>query len=237
MFFPIKIAAGADITFVGTVLFLIMLGTTLSMVVIGRIADTYGKKDPCGDHGYVLPLSLRRPCRRRMDRHPVLRAGNIGSYATMPITAAIAQEMVPNSRGMASSIVIGLSRVEIFIGSFSAKSHLYGINATLSGIVALLPLLMFLAHETVPGSEGLISVSCKQGAREIRAPQFFIIHLFACSAISAFAKSRSGCFGSSETVTSSKSDSIPPNKGPGLLAAKVSRHLLRHVLLLSSGSV
>jgi FSR family fosmidomycin resistance protein-like MFS transporter len=45
MFFPIRIAAeGGDIAFVGTVLFLIMLGSTIAMLVIGKMADRYGKK-------------------------------------------------------------------------------------------------------------------------------------------------------------------------------------------------
>ncbi len=57
------------------------------------------------------------------------------------IRAAIAQEMVPNSRGMASSIVMGLSwgMGNMLMAPFGKVGDLFGVDAILL-IVAFLPL-------------------------------------------------------------------------------------------------
>ncbi|MGI6790129.1 MFS transporter [Aminivibrio sp.] len=156
MFFPIKIASeGADITFVGTVLFLIMLGTTLSMLVIGRIADICGKKRTLAMIMGVSSLCLFAG-RAAGGWTAILFfvLGTSAVNATMPITAAIAQEMVPNSRGMASSIVMGLSWGvgNLLMAPFGKIGDLYGIDATLF-LVALLPLLTFPFLLTKPFRE------------------------------------------------------------------------------------
>ena len=144
MFFPIRIAAeGGDIAFVGTVLFLIMLGSTIAMLVIGRMADRYGKKQTLTVTMALSSLFLFAG-RASGGWTAILFfvLGTAAVNATMPITAAIAQEMVPNSRGMASSIVMGLSwgMGNMLMAPFGKVGDLYGVNATLF-IVALLPLL------------------------------------------------------------------------------------------------
>ncbi|MBL3540085.1 MFS transporter [Aminivibrio sp.] len=144
MFFPIRIAAeGGDIAFVGTVLFLIMLGSTITMLVIGRMADRYGKKKTLT---VTMALSSLFLFTGRVSGGWTailfFVLGTAAVNATMPITAAIAQEMVPNSRGMASSIVMGLSwgMGNMLMAPFGRVGDLYGVNATLF-IVALLPLI------------------------------------------------------------------------------------------------
>ena len=144
MFFPIRIAGeGGDISFVGTVLFLIMLGSTIAMLVIGRMADRYGKKQTLTVTMALSSLFLFAG-RASGGWSAILFfvLGTAAVNATMPITAAIAQEMVPNSRGMASSIVMGLSwgMGNMLMAPFGKVGDLYGVNATLF-IVALLPLL------------------------------------------------------------------------------------------------
>lgn len=144
MFFPIRIAGeGGDISFVGTVLFLIMLGSTIAMLVIGRMADRYGKKQTLTVTIALSSLFLFAG-RASGGWTAILFfvLGTAAVNATMPITAAIAQEMVPNSRGMASSIVMGLSwgMGNMLMAPFGKVGDLYGVNATLF-IVALLPLL------------------------------------------------------------------------------------------------
>ena len=72
----------------------------------------------------------------------LFRSGTAAINATMPVTAAIAQELTPNSRGMASSVVMGLSWgiANMLMGPFGKVGDLFGVDAILL-IVALLPLL------------------------------------------------------------------------------------------------
>lgn len=145
MFFPIRIAAeGGQISFIGIVLFLMMLGSTISMLVIGRIADKWGKKKTL--IVAMIASSLFLLAGRVAGGWTAILFFVLGTSAintTMPVTAAIAQEMVPNSRGMASSIVMGLSWGvgNLLMTPFGKVGDLYGVNATLL-VVALLPLVI-----------------------------------------------------------------------------------------------
>lgn len=144
MFFPIRLAAeGGDIGQVGTVLFLIMLGSTISMIYMGRVADRLGKKKVL--LWAMSAASVFLFLGRLAGGWTAVLCFVIGMGAisgTMPISAAMAQEMVPNSRGMASSIVMGLSWGvgNLLMGPFGKIGDLYGVNATLT-LVAILPLL------------------------------------------------------------------------------------------------
>ncbi len=62
--------------------------------------------------------------------------------SSMPITAAVAQEQVPNSRGMASSIVMGLSwgLANLLTGPLGKIGDIFGITSTML-VIAALPLL------------------------------------------------------------------------------------------------
>ena len=115
----------------------------ITMLVIGRMADRYGKKKTLT---VTMALSSLFLFTGRVSGGWTailfFVLGTAAVNATMPITAAIAQEMVPNSRGMASSIVMGLSwgMGNMLMAPFGRVGDLYGVNATLF-IVALLPLI------------------------------------------------------------------------------------------------
>ena len=142
-FLPIQISArGGDITAVGTILFLIMLVSTIAMVIGGKLADRFGKRQTLTLLLILASLAL----------FPALWTTgglSIGLYlagvslvnATMPVTAALAQEMAPQSRSMASSIVMGLSWgiANLLTGPLGMVADHFGIQATMT-IVAALPL-------------------------------------------------------------------------------------------------
>lgn len=146
MFLPIRIASeGGEIGMVGTVLFLIMLSSTISMIVIGRIADRWGKKKVLMGVMLLSPIFLLGGIFvGGWASILFFLIGTSAINATMPITAAIAQEMVPNSRGMASSIVMGLSWGfgNMLMAPLGKVGDLFGVQATLL-VVALLPLIAF----------------------------------------------------------------------------------------------
>jgi FSR family fosmidomycin resistance protein-like MFS transporter len=156
MFLPIRIASeGGEIGLVGTVLFLIMLASTLSMVIVGRIADRWGKKRVLMCIIFLSPLFLLAG-RAAGGWTSILFfiVGASAINATMPITAAVAQEMVPNSRGMASSIVMGLSWGvgNMLMAPLGKVGDLFGVQATLL-VVALLPLIALPMLFTKPFRE------------------------------------------------------------------------------------
>jgi len=156
MFLPIRIASeGGEIGMVGTVLFLIMLSSTISMVVVGKIADKWGKKRVLLSVMVLSPLFLLAG-RYSEGWASILYflIGTAAINATMPITAAIAQEMVPNSRGMASSIVMGLSWGfgNMLMAPLGKIGDLFGVQTTLL-VVAFLPLIALPLLYTKPFRE------------------------------------------------------------------------------------
>ena len=156
MFLPIRIASeGGEIGMVGTVLFLIMLSSTISMVVIGKIADKWGKKRVLLSVVVLSPLFLLAG-RYSGGWASILffLIGIAAINATMPITAAIAQEMAPNSRGMASSIVMGLSWGfgNMLMAPLGKIGDLFGVQTTLL-VVAFLPLIALPLLYTKPFRE------------------------------------------------------------------------------------
>ena len=144
MFLPIRIASeGGEIGMVGTVLFLIMLSSTISMVLIGKIADRWGKKRVLLGVMALTPLFLLAGVfTRSWVSIFCFLIGTSAINATLPVTAAIAQEMVPNSRGMASSIVMGLSWGfgNMLMAPLGKIGDLFGVQTTLL-VVAFLPLI------------------------------------------------------------------------------------------------
>ena len=144
MFFPLKIAQeGAGLSFIGTVLFLIMVGSSVAMLVISRVADRHGKKKTLAFTMAAASVFLFSG-RAAGGWTAILffALGTAAVNATMPITAAIAQELTPNARGIASSIVMGLSwgLGNMMMAPFGKIGDLYGVDATLF-VIALLPLL------------------------------------------------------------------------------------------------
>jgi FSR family fosmidomycin resistance protein-like MFS transporter len=142
-FLPIQISAnGGDITAVGSILFLMMLASTIAMVIGGKLADRLGKR-------WTLTLLLAVSSVALFPALMTKGAISIALYlvgvsaanATLPVTAALAQEMAPQSRSMASSIVMGLSWgiANLLTGPLGFVADHFGIQATMT-IVASLPL-------------------------------------------------------------------------------------------------
>ncbi|MFA7620485.1 MAG: MFS transporter [Aminobacteriaceae bacterium] len=144
MFLPIRIVAeGGDIGLVGLVLFLMMLSNTIAMVIIGRVADRWGKRRVLLLAILVTPIFLLAGLLSKgWVGIMFFLLGTVAVNSTMPITAAIGQEMTPNSRGMASSIVMGLSWGfgNMMMAPLGKIGDLFGIQATFA-VVALLPLI------------------------------------------------------------------------------------------------
>ena len=111
-------------------------------VIGGKLADRFGKRQTLTLLLILASLAL----------FPALWTTgglSIGLYlagvslvnATMPVTAALAQEMAPQSRSMASSIVMGLSWgiANLLTGPLGIVADHFGIQTTMA-IVASLPL-------------------------------------------------------------------------------------------------
>ena len=156
MFLPIRISAeGAGIGEVGMVLFFIMLGSTLLMLVIGKIADALGKSRILAVSIVLTSLFLfGGNITGGLTSVMFYVLGTSAINATMPITAAIAQELVPNSRGVASSIVMGLSWGvgNMLMAPFGKIGDLFGVQAVLL-LVASMPLFALPVLMTGPFRE------------------------------------------------------------------------------------
>ncbi len=143
-FLPIRISAeGGDISAVGTILFLVMLFSTLGMLISGKLSDRFGKVRVLIFVLIAGPL-LMIPAAFISGGASILLyiIGTSVINSSMPITAAVAQEQVPNSRGMASSIVMGLSwgLANLLTGPLGKIGDIFGITSTML-VIAALPLL------------------------------------------------------------------------------------------------
>ena len=142
-FLPIQISArGGDITAVGAILFLMMLSSTVAMVIGGKLADRYGKRQTLTLLLVLASLTLFPALWTTGGLSIALYLAGVSLVnATLPVTAALAQEMAPNSRSMASSIVMGLSWgiANLLTGPLGMVADRFGIQTTMA-IVASLPL-------------------------------------------------------------------------------------------------
>ena len=110
-FLPMKIAAeGGSLDIIGTVLFFLTLGGTLTMIPIEMLARRAGSKR-------VLMLSLFLGAvflivaafTTSMTSIVLYIIGVSCIYSTLPITLLIAQNLMPFERSIASSLVMGLA--------------------------------------------------------------------------------------------------------------------------------
>jgi FSR family fosmidomycin resistance protein-like MFS transporter len=110
-FLPLKIAAeGGDLESVGTIVFCLTLGSSLGMIPMGKLAKRCGIKRALQGSLIAGTIILSAG---------ILTAGLIGIafyllgiaciYSTLPLTVTLAQNLAPNERGSASSIVMGLA--------------------------------------------------------------------------------------------------------------------------------
>lgn len=142
-FLPLLITSrGGTVAEAGSVLFFIMMGCTVSPIFVGRLADRLGKERVMALILILAPLFLFPATMLRGPFSYLLyMIGSAIVSGSMPITAAMAQEMAPESRSLASSVVMGLSWglggfVMLPLGAIA--DHM-GLVATMS-CIALLPL-------------------------------------------------------------------------------------------------
>lgn len=142
-FLPLLITSrGGTITEAASVLFFIMIGCTISPMIGGRLADRMGKERVMALILILAPLFLLPAAVLRGHLSYVLyMIGSAVISGSMPITAAMAQEMAPESRSLASSVVMGLSWglggfVMLPLGMIADRM---GLVVTM-GCIALLPL-------------------------------------------------------------------------------------------------
>ena len=148
-FLPLFIASrGGSIVNIGTILFLINTVGTVSPMVGGRIADRFGRRIvtmaamamapfflvPAALTGGVLSISL-------------YMVGNALLQGLLPVTGAAAQEMAPEARSTAASMVMGLpfglaSLLIAPIGALADRTNLTMVLILL-GLLPLLPMPVF----------------------------------------------------------------------------------------------
>ncbi|MDR2180197.1 MAG: MFS transporter [Synergistaceae bacterium] len=143
-FLPLKIAAqGGSLESVGTILFCLTLGSTLTMIPMGAIAKRFGSKRALQGSMLVSAAILSAAAFATNFSSIVLYILGISCiYSTLPLTVTIAQILAPTERSAASSIVMGLSWgfSNILVFPFGKLTDMLGLDATFI-FLAILPLL------------------------------------------------------------------------------------------------
>lgn len=152
-FLPLKIVAdGGSLESVGTILFCITLAGTLVMFPMANVARRIGNK---------LTIQLSMLCTFITLTAAAMSTGILSILfyvvgvscvnATLPLTVAMAQRLVPGERSAASSIVMGLSwgLSNILVSPFGKIADIAGIETTFF-LVGFLPLLSIPFFMTAP---------------------------------------------------------------------------------------
>lgn len=110
-FLPLVIAArGGSLATIGTVLFIITIGSSVSPVICGKMADLFGAKKALIVLLIVTPfLLIPAALTVGILSMGLYMAGYALLTATEPITNAMVQKAAPHARGMASSIIMGFA--------------------------------------------------------------------------------------------------------------------------------
>jgi FSR family fosmidomycin resistance protein-like MFS transporter len=110
-FLPLLVTGrGGSIGFGGTILFAFSAAGVVSSLICGRLADTFGKKRIVFVMLALSPMLLLPAIIIKGASSIVLFIlGGACISATNPVTLAMAQERVPESRSTASSLVMGMS--------------------------------------------------------------------------------------------------------------------------------
>ena len=110
-FLPLVIAArGGSLVTIGTVLFIITIGSSISPIICGKMADLFGPKKALIVLLVIIPfLLVPAALTQGVVSIGLYMAGYALLTATEPITNAMAQRMAPHARGMASSIIMGFA--------------------------------------------------------------------------------------------------------------------------------
>ncbi|GHV54033.1 hypothetical protein FACS1894216_13190 [Synergistales bacterium] len=152
VFLPLLVTGrGGSIEAGGTMLFAFTVMGTISNLIGGKLADMFGKKTIIFIMLALSPMFIFPAINARGWLSFVLFSlGGACIAATSPVTIAMAQERVPESRSMASSLVMGVSWgiANIAASPIGKVADHIGLELTLS-FVALAPLAV--AAAMIPG--------------------------------------------------------------------------------------
>jgi len=141
-FLPLVIASrGGSLVEIGGVLFLITAGAAISPIICGRLADVFGNRKVLTGILAILPFFLVPAVFARGIGFVVLYfIGYALLTATEPITNAMAQKICPESRSMASSIVLGFAFGfgALFTSPLGALADMWGLQLTML-VIAIVP--------------------------------------------------------------------------------------------------
>lgn len=143
-FLPLVIAArGGDLIAIGTVLFLVTIGSAISPVLCGHLADRFGRKRTLILMLILLPFFLI-PAALTHGKLSILlyMLGCSSLTATEPLTNAMALTLAPEARSMASSIVMGFAfgMGGLFTTVLGAVADFSGLTVTML-LVGVIPVL------------------------------------------------------------------------------------------------
>ena len=144
LFLPIKVAAqGGKLESVGAVVFCITLGCSLGMIPMEKIGERYGSKRAM--QGSMLAgggILLIAAFSTGILSIALYILGLSCVYSTISLSTMIAQELAPNERSTASTIVLGLSwgGSNLLVSPFGGFADLFGMDAAFT-LLALLPIL------------------------------------------------------------------------------------------------
>ncbi|MBN1333830.1 MAG: MFS transporter [Synergistales bacterium] len=146
-FLPLVIASrGGSLLEIGGVLFLITIGAAVSPLFCGRMADLFGNRKILILILSILPFFLVPAVYASGIRFILLYfIGYALLTATEPITNAMAQKACPESRSMASSIVLGFAFGfgALFTSPLGALADAWGLQWAML-VVAIVPALSLL---------------------------------------------------------------------------------------------
>lgn len=145
VFLPLLITGrGGSLELGGTILFAFTVAGSAANLVGGNLADVFGKRRVIVVMLLLAPMFLLPAVRMEGMVSVVLFVlGGACIAATNTVTLAMAQELVPDSRSTASSLVMGVSwgLANIAASPIGMLADRIGLNAALS-LVALCPLLV-----------------------------------------------------------------------------------------------
>lgn len=143
-FLPLVISArGGKLTEIGTVLFVITIGASISPLICGRIADKFGARRTLVSILLLMPFFLVPAALTEGIQSILLfMVGYAMLTATEPITNAMAQRAAPHSRGMASSIIMGFAFGfgGVITAPLGAIADIFGLTTTML-IIGIIPSL------------------------------------------------------------------------------------------------
>ncbi len=143
-FLPLVISArGGKLTEIGTVLFVITIGASISPLICGRIADKFGARRTLVSILFLMPFFLVPAALTEGIQSILLfMVGYAMLTATEPITNAMAQRAAPHSRGMASSIIMGFAFGfgGVITAPLGAIADIFGLTTTML-IIGIIPSL------------------------------------------------------------------------------------------------